>query len=245
MTGGFRRWRRTFVDIGLIAGFLFAISFLPPDSSRSDRDQNGNLRFCVANAADPLVSVPDGYEFRLMQAVATELQLRLQVIEVPNMGRSFNPRDWDIGRGQCDVLGGGLADSPTNHGFMAMLPNGGEVGLVRSGGPEPLAKGTEVGIYMGSAGLDRLQLSRWLRSEGLRAKPIGNLGELQAWIATGKPAIFPSQVALAQDVERHLLPDAAAKHYALAFGVWRGDVTLGRDIRAALQKALATDRNAS
>lgn len=245
MTGGFRRWRRTFVDIAAIAGFLFAISFLPPDSSRADRDKNGLLRFCVANAADPLVSAPDGYELVLMQAIAKDLELRLQLVEVANMGRSYNPRDWDVGRGQCDVLGGGLADSPTNRGFMSMLPNGGEVGLVRSGGPAPLAKGTEVGVYMGSAGLDRLQLSRWLRAEGLRATPIGNLSDLQTWILDGKPAIFPSQLRFSQDVERHLLPDAAAKHYALAFGVWRGDVTLGRDIRAALQKALAADRNTS
>lgn len=244
MTGGFKRWRRTAIDIGVIAGFLFAISFLPPDSSRAERDKVGNLRFCVANASDPLVAAPDGYEYALMQEVAKDLGLDLQLVEVANMGRSYNPRDWDIGRAQCDVLGGGLADSPVNNGFMAMLPNGGEVGLVRSGGPEPLQKGSEVAVYMGSAGLDRLQLSRWLRAEGLRAKPIATIPDLQAWVTAGKPAIFPSQLRLNQEVERHLLPEAAAKHYALAFGVWRGDVTLGRDIRAALQKTLAAYRNA-
>ncbi|MDN3710687.1 hypothetical protein QWZ10_00505 [Paracoccus cavernae] len=139
--GGWRRWRRPARDIAVIAALLAGLSFLPPDTSFAERQKQGVLRFCVPDRDNALIRADDvgrpGPELRLMEGVAARLGLKLQLVEVANMGRSFNPRDWQIGRGQCDLLGGGLADSPANRGFLTLLPNGGRIALVRSAATKP------------------------------------------------------------------------------------------------------------
>lgn len=242
MTGGWRRWRKPVTDIGVIALLLFALSYLPPDTSLSERVEHGVLRFCVPDRNSELIRADDksrpGYELSLMRGIARDLNLRLQVVEIANMGRSFNPRDWQIGRGQCDILGGGLADSAPNRGFLTLLPNGGRIGLVRVGGPATPARGTEIGVFMGSAGLNRVRLSTWMRSADWQPRPLATEAELAAWLGQGSAAIVSSLTPLPTDAVIHELPSAASESRPLAFGLWRGDVTLTRAIRAALQKEI-------
>lgn len=233
--GGLRKWRKPALDIGLIAALLAALSFLPPDTSLADRRKQGVLRFCVPDLDNPLVT-PSGPERRQIEAAAAQLGLRLQMVEVANMGRSFNPRDWNLGRGQCDVIGGGLADSPVNRDFLTLLPNGGHIGLLRAGNQTALAQGDEIGVFIGAAGLDRLRLSGWLRAQGLKAKPLADQAQLNAYLAQSGTAIVPSLTPLPEGTPTSSLPPDAGETHQLGFGLWRGDVTLTR----ALRRALAT-----
>ena len=241
MTGGWKRWRRPLFDIGVIALLLFGLSYLPPDTSLRDRERQGVLRFCVPDRDSALIGSDTnqpGYELALMQSVAQELNLRLQLVEIANMGRSFNPRDWQIGRGQCDILGGGLADSASNRGFLTLLPNGGRIGLVRIGGIKALERGSEIGVFLGSAGLNRVRLSSWMRAEGLKPKPLATGSDLAEWLQNGGQAIASSLTPLPDGTATHELPEAAGESTMLAFGLWRGDVTFTRAVRAALQKEI-------
>ena len=234
-----KRWARPFRDIAMIAAGLAALSFLPPDTSLSEREAVGSLRFCVPSLNSALLRDPQtgepAHELQLMQSVADGLGLTLRVVENGNMGRSFNPADWHISRGQCDVLGGGLADTPTNRGFLTLLPTGERIGLVLTVNEEP-PTGSEVGVFMGSAGLDRVKLSAWMRGKGWRAKPIRDAGELSTWIAAGKPAIASTLNEFPAGTVQNLLPDEASTVSDLAFGLWRGDMTLTRAVREQLTK---------
>lgn len=244
--GGWRRWRKPARDIAVIAMLLAGLSFLPPDTSLAERGKQGVLRFCVPDRDSALIREPDGSagpELRLIEGIAARLDLKPQLVEVANMGRSFNPRDWQIGRGQCDILGGGLADSPANRDFLTLLPNGGRIALVRIGGTDaPPPEGSEIGVFMGSAGLDRLRLSRFIRAQGWRAEPLATPAALDAWLVSGRPAIASSLGTFPQGVQTHDLPEQAGERHALAFGLWRGDVTLTRAVRAALQREMKREQ---
>lgn len=238
MSRFWKAWRGPLGSIALIALGLYALSHLPPDTSLAERQKTGTLRFCVpaANAAllrDPDTGAPR-HELRLMEAVADRLGLRLQLVENANMGRSFNPSDWHISRGQCEVLGGGLADSAVNRGFLTLLPTGETVSLVVTGdGPLPQA-GDAVGVYLGTAGLDRIRLSRWMRAEGWRARPLSSQQELLDWLGRGGRAVTSSLTTLPAGTVVSHLPEAAGETQNLAFGLWRGDMTLTRAVRDAL-----------
>lgn len=235
-----RLGKRAVIDIALIAALLTGLGFLPPDTSLADRQRQGVLRFCVGDAASPLIA-GEGPELLLMRAAADAMGLRLQLQQVPSIGRSFNPRDWQVGRGQCDVLGGGLADSATNRDFLTLIPNGQRLGLVRVGQGDLPANGEQIGVMVGSAGFDRVRLSSWLRAQGLRAVPLADDAALAAWLQRGGQAIVPTLAPLPPDAPIHALPDAASGNTHLAFGLWRGDMTLTRAFRRSVQAQLARD----
>lgn len=246
MTGGSRRWRKPLIDLTVIALFLGALSYLPPDTSLADRQKQGFVRFCVPDRDSALIRANEpghpGPELAQMQGVAQQLKVQLRVVEIANMGRSFNPRDWQIGRGQCDILGGGLADSETNRGFLTLLPNGGRIGLIRAGGAKDLPAGATVGVFMGSAGLDRVRLSSWMRAAGWKARPLAAPSDLTAWLGQGGTAIASSLTPLPPDTPIHELPPQAGENTALAFGLWRGDVTLTRAVRQALEREMQREQ---
>lgn len=228
-----RPGRRALIDIALIAAALAGLSFLPPDTSLADRQRQGVLRFCVGDAASPLVH-DGGPELSLMQDAAKAMGLRLQLQEVPSIGRSFNPRDWQVGRGQCDVLGGGLADSATNRDFMTLIANGQRLGLVRVGQGDLPAPGDRIGVMVGSAGFDRIKLSSWLRAQDLRPVPLATPQKLAEWLHGGGQAIVSTLQPLPVGLPVHDLPPEAQASTNLAFGLWRGDLTLTRAFRRAI-----------
>jgi len=240
MTGGWRRWWRPARDIGLIAGLLYAVSFLPADTSLHDRQQHGVLRFCVPDVTHPLLSDSvdrgPGPEAILVQRIADALSLQLQVVEISNMRRSFNPRDWHVSRAACDILGGGLADSETNRGFLTMIPTGAYLGMLRTGSADLPARGTEMGIHMGNAGLDRVRLSAWMRSQGWKTRNLSKVEDLSAWIGAGKPALVSTLVDLPPDVPHQPLVEIPGMNVQLALGMWKGDMTLIRAVRTAMAK---------
>lgn len=234
-----KAWRGPLGSIALIAIGLYALSHLPPDTSLAERKQTGMLRFCVPETNSALLRDPASgesrHELRLIEGVAAELGLKLQLIENANMGRSYNPADWHLSRGQCDILGGGLADSATNRGFLTLLPTGETIGLVVTGAGALPGRGEEVGVYLGSAGLDRIRLSSWMRAEGWRARPLSNPKELMDWLGRGGRAVTSDQALLPAGTPVSPLPQEAGETYDLAFGLWRGDMTLTRAVREALK----------
>lgn len=224
-----KRWGKPLRDIGFIALLLFGLSFLPPDTSLVERQKQGVLRYCVGDQSSPLVTSPEGGpgpETQLVQKVADRIGVRLQVVESPDMTRAFNPRDWRLTRGRCDLVGGGLADSATNRGFMTLLPTGGRMGMVMVGELPPT--GGQVAVYLGSAGVDRVKLSTFLRGQGLRSKPLQNLEALRAEVAAGGPVIFSTLAYVPEGVDLQPLPAEAGESYGLVLGLWRGDSTLTR-----------------
>lgn len=241
MKGLARGWRRPLRDVLLLAVFLAAVSFLPADTSLSERQGAGQLRYCFADANSPLIRDPStgaaGTERALLEGAAADLGLQLRLVEVPNIGRSFNPADWNVTRAQCDVLGGGLADSAANRGFMTLIPTGQQIALRRTGGAAEPPRGSRVGVFAGSAGMDRVRLSGFMRSRGWQAVPLRREADLRAWIAQGEPAIFSSLTPVPEGTEHHPLPAEAAEVSDLVLGLWRGDTTLTRALRHALKKA--------
>lgn len=229
-----RGWRGALRDVAVIAAALFGISFLPPDTSLRDRQAVGSLRYCVADLQSALITNPEdgtaGTERQLMAATADALGLRLVVIEVPNMKRSFNPADWNVTRGQCDVLGGGLADNAVNRGFLTLLPTGQRTGLALFNAADLPPPSSQLGIYLGSEGFDRIKLSGWIRAQGWRATPLRDEAALRAWAKGGNPLIAPRSTIALDNMSQVELPDGAAQNSRLAIGLWRGDMTLTRAI---------------
>lgn len=227
-----KHWRRPLRDIALIAAGLYAVSFLPPDTSLAERQKLGTLRYCFADAKNPLITDPTtggaGPEHFMMQQAADTLGLNLVRIELANMKRSFNPGDWNVTRGQCDVLGGGLIDNATNRGFVSLLPTGQTSGLVLIGPSDDLPKGSEVGVFLGTSGFDRVKLSGWMREMGWRPKPLRDEKALRLWQEGDKPVIAPALSSTVAHLPQHSLPDHIAQGGDLAIGLWRGDMTLLR-----------------
>lgn len=238
MSAKTRAWRGPLTSIAAIALGLYALSYLPPDTSLAERKKAGTLRFCVPEVQSALLRDPvtgaAGHELRLIERVAERLGLRLQLIENANMGRSFNPADWHVSRGQCDLLGGGLADSAINRGFLTLLPTGETVGLVVTGPGGLPQRGDEVGVYLGSSGLDRIRLSSWMRAEGWRARPLRTPQELAQWIGAGRRAVTSDLALLPPEIGVAPMPEAAGETFKRAIGLWRGDMTLTRAVREAL-----------
>lgn len=229
--------RRAALDIGLIAALLLGAGFLPPDTALRDRQRHGVLRLCVADAASPLIAGPDGApgpELAALRGAAARLGLTVRVQEVASIGRSFNPRDWQVARGQCDLLGGGLADSTVNRDFLTLIPTGQRIALQRLGVGPPPPRGGRIGVMVGAAGFDRVALSSWIRAQGWRAVPLADAARLAQWLGQGGQAIAPSLVPVPEATPVHDLPPEAAQASRLAFGLWRGDMTLTRALRRAL-----------
>lgn len=231
MSGGWKRWRRPILDINLIAVLLATLSSLPPDTSLAERRKQGVLRYCVPDSKDMLFEA----ERQLAKGIARQLGLKLQPQTVDNMGRSFNPRDWNLNRSQCDIIGG-IADTATNRNFLMLLPNGGRIALVRAGPATPPPRGAEMGVFLDVAGLDRIRLATYLRKQGWRTRPLHSQDALEAWLTEGKQAVLSTQTRLPAGVQTHSLPPDASEVTELAFGLWRGDVTLIRAVRHALEQ---------
>ena len=150
------------------------------------------------------------------------------------MGRSFNPRNWQLTRGQCDIVGGGLAVTGATRDFLTLLPNGGRIELLRFGSGDSLARGAVVGVYAGGAGLDRVRLSAFMRQQGWRPRLMESPAALAQMVRDGGQAIASSLTDLPDDLPRLPLPPDAGQVSDLAFGLWRGDTTLTRAVRTAL-----------
>ncbi|MHA6689771.1 substrate-binding periplasmic protein [Devosia sp. A449] len=245
----FRRLLRDFGGIGLILALLFAVALLPPDTSLSEVRNSAMLKACVPPLYPPLVTGdPErpGIDIELLQAVAARIGVSLALYENNAMGRDFNPRNWNLNRAQCQVIAGGVVDSAQTRSFLETGPSYADTGWAVLS-PTPLASlaGRNVGALALVSGLDRIALASFLRAEGATARVVASPDALVAGITSGAfdagvtEAMLAATLADAHGWSVSWASPALAR-YHLAFGLWKGDITLKRAIDEAFV-ALAAD----
>lgn len=224
---------------------LLGISLLPTDTSLREAQRSGALSVCLPDRLAPLVTgdaARPGIEVELLQEIAAELGLRLNIRRIAAMGRDFDPAGARISRGQCAVLGGGLIDTPALRGFLDVTSGYMETGLVAiSISPRDLDKARAVILAQAVQGIDRTGLSALLRGRGVefgltrdRQDIARALSEDRADIAI--LAAFEGRV-LASENGYVLQPlPAPFGSGTRVFGLWKGDLTLKRAIEHGLGK---------
>jgi len=240
------RWIQPAINLAIVVALLTALSYLPPDTSLADRQKTGVLKLCVPPSYPPLVTgdpAAPGFDIELAGKVAAELGLRLAVNTLSSIGKDFNPRNWSLTRGQCDIIAGGVADTVQTRNFLQTIPTPIETGWVGVGKSAELPPaGATVTVLAGSSGLDRLQLSSWLRRNGWRTAPARSAQQFVGALETGAAGFGVTErsvlaaLALPAGVEVFALPAAEFPQYRMAFGLWKGDQTLKRAVAAAMEK---------
>lgn len=244
--------RRIFRDLGtvaLIAALLSAVYLLPPDTSLSEVRRRGALDVCVPTAFPPLVTGDaqrPGFEVELLRAAARQMNLGLTISVVPAIGRSFNPRDWHITRARCHVIAGGVVDTPVTRSFLDLTKAHTETGwamLLPPGDVPPdeeALTGAAVGVVAGVSGMDRLALSRVLRAADARTTIFPTAAALEEALSEGRITFGIAEAQLLEPIAAgrgwslRPVPGLPTQH-AVAFGLWKGDLTLKRALNGALE----------
>ena len=230
---------RTPLSYLMIFGLLAGVYLLPADTSLSEVRRGGLLRACMPPVYPPLVtsdpSAP-GIDVELLRALAEKLTLKFAISPNPAMGQDFNPRNWRVTRAQCEVLAGGVVASPVTRSFLETSPSYAETGwgLVL---PKPLGdrEGKRAVVFTGISGLDRLALSRFLRSKNIEFTIAANAAELVSTLRNGRAdfgvteMLLAGQVAAREGFSVEWAP-AELPRFPVVFGLWKGDLTLKRAI---------------
>jgi len=236
-------------DLGgivVVVALMLLITFLPPDTSLDQVESNGALRACVPTRYPPLVTGdPDrpGIDVEILQAVAEHIGVRLLLSPVDAMGRDFNPRNWAVTRAKCEVLAGGVVDSTLTRSFLDTGPPYAETGwaFVATTPTESL-QGLTLGALTVISGLDRIGLSSYLRAQEVTVRITRSSEELVEGIAGGAFDGGVTEMTLAgwlaarNDWWIATLPAEEVSRYRLAFGLWKGDLTLKRKIVEAIHQ---------
>lgn len=238
------RWRAAAVNLGAVIVLLMGASLLPPDTSLGDRQGAGVLKLCVPQSFPPLVTgatEQPGYDVELAGAIAAKLDLQLQVNTLPSIGRDYNPRNWSLTRAQCDLVGGGVADSEQTRSFLQTVPTQARTGWVaisETGAMPP--SGSTVAVLPGTSGLNRVALSTWLRSQGLRGQLVRNPADLAQALTSGAAAAVTERflvTGIELDPARFKpfwLEGQGFTSVPMALGLWKGDQTLKRAVDQAV-----------
>ena len=240
-------WRAAVINLVVVVALLVAVSFLPPDTSLASRQAAGSLMLCVPPSYPPLVTGDadkPGYEVELGDAVAEALGLKLVVNVLPSIGKDFNPRNWFLTRAQCDMVGGGVADTVQTRSFMQTVPTAvrtGWIGISPSGAMPPA--GSVVAVLPGTSGLNRVSLSSWLRGRQVRAQLVRSPAELSQMLRSGAAAAGVTErfVEGRLDLDPAAFPvfsldEAQFPSYPMALGMWKGDQTLKRAVENAVRR---------
>jgi len=232
-----RRILRDLITPAVLFALLAALYFLPPDTSLQTVEKSGVLRVCVPDSYPPLVTTDadkPGLDVELLREIAARMHLRLDLNHISAMGRDFNPRNWRVTRTQCQLLAGGTVDSIRTRSFLdvsdAYLHTG--WALVAPAEDQQLA-GARLGFYPGLTGLDRIALSRYLKAEGAQARIVQSMSAMEQGILAadldGGVGEVLSITALADQHGWHVR-ELPLESYPIVFGLWRGDLTLKRQI---------------
>ncbi|WMT89031.1 transporter substrate-binding domain-containing protein [Pelagibacterium sp. H642] len=239
--------RSGFYDLlPLVAVFalLFAVSFLPPDTSRAEVDRLGRLSVCMPTLYPPLVTGnadAPGFEVELMQQVADRLGWRLNIVSNAAMGRDFNPRNWRINRAQCQVLAGGIALNTTTQSFLDTSAPHMVTGWALVAPPGETIETVEspVGFLAGLTGLNRIELGQYLRHQEISASIVNDARALRSGLESGEFSAAITEALLAQqtfgdtDYEITVLGEPLER-FSLGIGFWKGDMTLKRAVEGVL-----------
>lgn len=241
-----QRRRSDLIAFGLVAALLFGVTFLPPDTTLAQVRESGVLRVCVPDSFPPLVTgnvERPGIDLELLAEAARALDVRLLTVTNTAMGRDFNPRNWRVTRAQCLVLAGGIVDTEVTRSFLVVTPPHLETGWagVASDPAQATLEGAQVGFFAGLTGLDRLTLSSWLRARGAQVTVLSDERDAREGLVSGRFDVVVSEGLSA----RRIADDVGAKAVWLpvgegpvpvAFGLWKGDLTLERALERALRR---------
>lgn len=234
-------------DLGfplVLALALIAANFLPPDTSLKLVRQGGVLSVCVPQNYPPLATPqanPPGIDIELAQQIAQRMDLRLHVNVISTMGRDLNPRNWRVTRAQCQILAGGVVDSVLSRAFLDVTPSYLETGwtLVTTAQVSSM-RGARVGVFLGVAGLDRVALGQFLRERGAEAIVVNDVVELEQGLLSRRFNLAVTETLTARQIggkhgwKVEMLPPWLGR-YPLVMGLWKGDLTLKREIVKAIQ----------
>jgi ABC-type amino acid transport substrate-binding protein len=237
------RWIHDVATVGVIAVLLAAVTLLPPDTTLAEVRRAGFLRVCLPDRFPPLVtgeSAAPGIDVEILGLVADRLGVRLLVARNPSIGRDFNPRNWRVTRAQCLAIAGGVVDSVATRGFLVTTPPHLETGWAAVP-RDDLAEfgGARVGFFAGLTGLDRIALSSWLRGQGATVRIVPDALTLRRLLADGEidvavtEALTAPELAAALGTRAVWLPDRLGR-VPIAFGLWKGDLTLERFVARTL-----------
>jgi ABC-type amino acid transport substrate-binding protein len=237
--------RRDVVTFACVFGLLAAVSLLPPDTALRQVRDSGALRVCLPPRYPPLVTGDPGapgMDVELLGAIAARLGVHLVIVTNPAMGRNFNPRDWHITRAQCDVLAGGVVASPVTRSFLDTTPAYATTGWAwLAAHPVDGIRGRKAGVLVGVSGLDRVALAAYLRAEKAPVTVVLDQQALVQGLQDGQWDIGITEMLLAAQVAAQhgwalgWMPESLGR-YPLAFGLWKGDLTLKRAIVAAMDR---------
>jgi ABC-type amino acid transport substrate-binding protein len=241
-----QRLRSDLLAFGFVALLLWGVTFLPPDTTLAQVREAGTLRVCVPTSFPPLVTGDGGLpgiDLDLLGHVAAGLGVRVITVTNAAIGRDFNPRNWRVTRAQCLVIAGGIVDASVTRSFLVVSGPHLETGWAAITADRTLTTldGVEVGFYAGLTGLDRLSLSRRLRAAGARVTVLSSDADARAGLADGRFRVVVSEALTA----RRIASEAGATAYwlsgpeerlPLAFGLWKGDLTLERALNRELRR---------
>jgi polar amino acid transport system substrate-binding protein/cystine transport system substrate-binding protein/membrane-bound lytic murein transglycosylase F len=234
-----RKLARDLGGIALVLCLLLLVTFLPPDTSLNEVEANHAIRACIPTTYPPLVTGdPDrpGIDVEILLSVADHIGVELLLSPSDAMGRDFNPRNWAINRAKCQVLAGGVVDSTLTRSFLDTGPPYARTGWAILA-PEPLQgiEGRTLGALTIISGLDRIGLSSYLRSRDASVRVVRSGEALVEGIAGGEldggitEALLAGWLAADNGWWVASMPDELAR-YNLVFGLWKGDLTLKRQI---------------
>lgn len=238
------RAARDFGGLAFVAALLALVSLLPPDTSLNEIRSVQTLRACVPTSYPPLVTGDPqrpGIDIELLRAIADHVGVSLSVNENQAMGRDFNPRNWRLTRAQCQIVAGGVVDSPLTRSFLDTGPAYAETGWAVLAPERPSdLRGLKIGAVATISGLDRISLASYLRSLEVTVSVVSRPAELVAGIAAGRfdagitEALSAGQLAADNGWTATMLPVDFSRHH-LVFGLWKGDLTLKRAIVSAFE----------
>lgn len=237
-----------FFTFAVLVGLLALVYLLPPDTALEEIEEAGVLRVCIPPDYPPLITGEDerpGFEIELLEAVAETMGLRLVTNINSAIGSDFNPRNWRVTRAQCNIIAGGVVATELTRSFLDTTPPHLETGWVLVGTEPTLSlRDRSVGFFAGLSGRDRLALSRFLRAEGADIQIVQGRADFVAGLQSGAfevgvtDALIGRQIAGANDWSVAWVSGEEDRD-PVAFGLWKGDLTLKRALVRALNQLRA------
>jgi len=240
-----RRWLRDFGGLGVVVALLGALNLLPPDTALQEVTRTGMIRVCVPSLYPPLVTGDaerPGIDIEILRAVAERMGVGLVLARNDAIGRDFNPRNWGVTRGHCQMLAGGVVATRLTRSFLDTGASHARTGwAIVAPTPTPSLAGAEVGTLVMLSGLDRIGLSAYLRAEGARVRVLRRPEDAVAELGSGRVAAVVTEAMMAGDIAERMgwwsgPLDAAGGREDLVFGFWKGDLTLKRAVGRSFEE---------
>jgi polar amino acid transport system substrate-binding protein/cystine transport system substrate-binding protein/membrane-bound lytic murein transglycosylase F len=227
-----------------ILALLAAVYLLPPDTSLSQARAAGALRACMPPVDPPFVTgdaAAPGIDIEMLRALTRELGLTLAPVEEPAMTRAFNPSGWHLTRAACELVAGGLAASPMTRSFLETSPPYAETGwALLAPMPDFALRGRRIAVLAPTSGLDRGAAATYLRAQATQMVIVADADALvqglreRRFEAAVTEKLLADGIAAREHWTANWLP--GLPRYPVAFGLWKGDLTLKRAIVGAMDR---------